>query len=146
MKHPNEEIMRKLVEYTKIKTNPNQRFSSGCFIVKDDKIISKGIWDEKQKNPIGHGEINAINNLCKKREDQLRGSWIYSTQIPCPMCTSAIVWSEAEGIVWGCDGRYAWERLDIHPEEVLKTSKNKIKLHGPFLEKECLKFFDKENK
>ena len=138
MKHPNEKIMRKLIAYT-LKKSGEQR--TGCFIVKDNKIISKAISTvEKDKDPTAHGEMNAIGKLCKKMKNyHLKDCWNYSTQIPCPMCTSVIVWAEAKGIVYGQDGRHTWRKLNINPKIILKTAKKKIDVFGPFLENECLK-------
>ena len=138
MKHPNEKIMRKLIDYTAKRSG---YVITGCFIVKDDKIIAKAISTvDSAIDPTAHAETNAIKKLCKKRKDlHLKGCWIYSTQICCPMCAAAIVWAEAEGIVWGWDGRHTWNKLNIRPETILKTAKNKIKIYGPFLEDECLR-------
>ena len=140
MKHPNEKIMRNLIEWTK-KNAKGVNNSSGCFVVKGDKIISRGISTVGiYHDPTAHGEMNAVKKICRKQKNyHLRGCWIYSTQIPCPMCTSLIVWTEAKGIVWGWDGRPTWGKLNIDPRTILKTAKNKIEIFGHFLEDECLK-------
>jgi tRNA(adenine34) deaminase len=140
MKHPNEKIMRELIAWTK-KNSKGINDSLGCFVVKGDKIISKGISKVgRYKDPTAHGEMNAIRTICRKQKNyHLKNCWIYSTQIPCPMCTSLIVWSEAKGIVWGWDGMHTWGKLNINPEVILKTSKKKIEIYGNFLEDECLK-------
>lgn len=132
--------MRELIDYS-IKNSKGRNQATGCFIVKGNKIISKAISTVgKDKDPTAHGEINAISKICRKQKNyHLKNCWVYSTQIPCPMCVSAIVWAEAKGIVWGWDGRKTWEKLNISPERILKTSKNKIQIFGHFLEKECLK-------
>ena len=138
MEHPNEEIMRKLIDYT-IKKAGNRRYETGSFIVKGNKIVAKAI-SHVDHDVTAHGEINAIRKLNKARNNySLKGCWIYSTQIPCPMCTAAIVWGEAEGIVYGWDGRHIWGKLNINPKTILKTAKKPIKIFGPFLEDECLK-------
>ena len=138
MEHPNKKIMRELIDYT-VKKLGWQR--TGCFIVKGNKIISKAISTiEKDKDPTAHGEMNAIRKICRKQKNyHLKDCWIYSTQIPCPMCTSAIVWAEAKGIVYGWDGRHTRKKLNVDPRMILKTAKKKIKIFGPFLEDECLK-------
>jgi len=140
MKHPNEKIMKKLIEYTK-KNNRGKDNSSGCFVVKGDKIISRGISTVGiYKDPTAHGEMNAIRKICRKQKNyHLKNCWIYSTQIPCPACASVIVWTEAKGIVWGWDGRHTWGKLNIEPKIILKTAKKKIDICGHFLEDECLK-------
>ena len=140
MKHPNETVMKELIEWTK-KNSKGKNDSSGCFVVKGGKIISKGISQVgKYKDPTAHGEMNAVSKICRKQKSyHLKDCWIYSTQIPCPMCTSLIVWTEAKGIVWGWDGRHTWGKLNIDPKVILKTAKKKIVIHGNFLEDECLK-------
>ena len=53
MKHPNEKIIKDLIDYT-VKKSGGER--TGCFIVKGDKIISKAISTvEKYKDPTAHG-------------------------------------------------------------------------------------------
>ena len=147
MKHPNEKIMKELIKYTLKK--PNDYGRTGCFIVKGNKIISKAVSAvEKYKDPTAHAEMNAIKKICRKQKNyHLKNCWIYSTQIPCPMCTSAIVWTEAKGIVWGWDGRHTWSnKLNMNPNIILKTAKNKIEMFGHFLEDECLKIKEYKNK
>jgi tRNA(Arg) A34 adenosine deaminase TadA len=133
--------MRQLIDYT-IRNFRGRSELTGCFIVKGDKLVSKTTSSvEEDNDPTAHAEINAIKKYCSSKKDfYLKGCWIYSTQIPCPMCTSAITWAEADGIVWGWDGRHTWDgKLDIHPKEILKKANKKIKLFGPFLEEECLR-------
>ncbi len=92
--------MQELIKYT-IKKAGNRLFETGCFIVKGGKIVSKAI-SHVDHDITAHDEINAIRKLNKiEKSRSLRGCWIYSTQIPCPMCTAAIVWGGAKGIVWG---------------------------------------------
>jgi tRNA(Arg) A34 adenosine deaminase TadA len=138
MKHPNEKIMRELIEYTRKKPGSMR---TGCFIVKGNKIVAKAISTVViNQDPTAHGEMNAIKKFCRAQNSySLRGCWIYSTQIPCAMCSAAIVWGEAAGVVYGWDGRHVWKKLNINPRAILKTAKKKIEVHGPFLADECLK-------
>ncbi|MDP7623323.1 MAG: nucleoside deaminase, partial [Candidatus Woesearchaeota archaeon] len=64
MKHPNEKIMRELIEWTK-KNSKGINDSSGCFVIKGDKIISKGMSKVgRYKDPTAHGEMNAVRKIC----------------------------------------------------------------------------------
>jgi len=148
MKHPNQKIMLELIKYTRIRTKNKIRV--GAFIIKGNKIVAKAISTVFiSEDPTAHGEINVIKKLAKKNKSRnLEGDWIYTTMIPCPMCTSAIAWAELDGIVYGLDGRHLLQQLDIHPKEILKTSKKEIKLIGPFLDDECLTIntYKKKNK
>ena len=72
----------------------------GSIIVKDDKIISEGFNKVTSTNdPTAHGEIVAIRVACKKLNNfNLKGSELYSTCEPCPMCLSAIYWARIDKI------------------------------------------------
>jgi tRNA(Arg) A34 adenosine deaminase TadA len=72
----------------------------GSIIVKDDKIISEGFNKVTSTNdPTAHGEIVAIRDACKKLNNfNLKGSELYSTCEPCPMCLSAIYWARIDKI------------------------------------------------
>ena len=72
----------------------------GSIIVKDDEIISEGFNKVTSTNdPTAHGEIVAIRDACKKLNNfNLKGSELYSTCEPCPMCLSAIYWARIDKI------------------------------------------------
>ena len=75
----------------------------GAVVVKDDKIIAKGInRREIGKNALYHAELEAINNACSKL-----GGWrlwqceLYVTLEPCPMCTGAIINARIPRVIFG---------------------------------------------
>ena len=72
----------------------------GAVIVKDGKIIGQGHNHVVVNNdPTCHGEVDAIRNACKNINSfDLKGADIYTTGEPCPMCLSAILWSNIEHI------------------------------------------------
>ena len=74
----------------------------GCVIVKDKKIIAEGSNKVTSTNdPTAHGEIVAIREACKKLNNfNLKGSELYSTCEPCPMCLSAIYWARIDKIYY----------------------------------------------
>ena len=74
----------------------------GCVIVKNGKIVSEGSNKVTLTNdPTAHGEIVAIRNACKKLNNfKLKGSELYSTCEPCPMCLSAIYWARIDKIYY----------------------------------------------
>lgn len=54
-------------------------------------------------DPTAHAEVNAIRKACEvKGTHDLSGCIIYATGYPCPMCLSAIIWSNIKGVVYGC--------------------------------------------
>ena len=84
-----------------LKTNAGGPF--GACIVKDGKIIGKGSNNVLLNNdPTAHAEIMAIRDACKNINSfDLTGCVIYTTCYPCPMCLSAIMWSNITKISYG---------------------------------------------
>lgn len=77
----------------------------GAVIIKDNKIIGKGHNQVlKKHDPTSHAEINAIKDASKKlKTHDLSGCVIYTTSQPCPMCLSAIIWSNIKEIYYATD-------------------------------------------
>jgi tRNA(Arg) A34 adenosine deaminase TadA len=75
----------------------------GACIVKDGKIIGRGSNHVLANNdPTAHAEIMAIRDACKNINSyDLSGSEIYTSCYPCPMCMSAIIWSNIKTIYYG---------------------------------------------
>ena len=67
----------------------------GAAVVKDGNIISVCSNSVlKDHDPTAHAEINAIRYAGKVLgTHDLSGCEIYATGFPCPMCMSAIIWS-----------------------------------------------------
>ena len=74
----------------------------GACIVKDGKIIGKGINRViKDNDPTAHAEVVAIRNACKELgTHDLTGCKIYTSCYPCPMCLSAIIWSNIKKVYY----------------------------------------------
>ena len=75
----------------------------GACVVKDGKIIGKGINRViKDNDPTAHAEITAIRNACKNiKSYDLSGCEIYTSCYPCPMCLSAIIWANIRKVYYG---------------------------------------------
>lgn len=75
----------------------------GACIVKDGKIIGRGSNHVLENNdPTAHAEIMAIREACKNINSyDLSGCEIYTSCYPCPMCISAIIWSNITKIYYG---------------------------------------------
>ena len=84
-----------------LKTNVGGPF--GACIVKDGKIIGKGSNHVLRNNdPTAHAEVMAIRDACKNINSyDLSGCELYTSCYPCPMCLSAIIWSNIKKVYYG---------------------------------------------
>lgn len=77
----------------------------GAVIIdKDGKIIANGNNKViKDNDPTAHAEITAIREACKKLNTYDLSDYIlYTSCEPCPMCLSAIIWSNIKEVYYGC--------------------------------------------
>ncbi len=74
----------------------------GACVVKDGKIIGKGINRViKNMDPTAHAEVMAIRDACKNiKSHDLTGCEIYTSCYPCPMCLSAIIWANIKKVYY----------------------------------------------
>ncbi len=72
----------------------------GAIIERDGKIIARGHNTViSSKDPTAHAEINAIRMATKKLETHdLSNCTLYVNAEPCPMCLSAIIWSNIKNV------------------------------------------------
>ena len=119
----------------------------GCVIVKNGKIVSEGSNKVTSTNdPTAHGEIVAIRNACKKLNNfKLKGSELYSTCEPCPMCLSAIYWARIDKIYYA-NTREDAQKIDfddsfIYSEFNKSISERKIPMIQ-MMRNEALKAFE----
>ena len=84
-----------------LETNAGGPF--GACIVKDGKIIGRGSNHVLANNdPTAHAEVMAIRDACKNINSyDLSGCELYTSCYPCPMCISAIIWSNITKIYYG---------------------------------------------
>ena len=69
-------------------------FPFGALIVRDGKVLAAGRNQGKTANdPTAHGEMVAIRRFVAARPaDELKGTTLYTSGEPCPMCMGAILW------------------------------------------------------
>ena len=119
----------------------------GCVIVKNNEIISEGFNEVTNKNdPTAHAEIVAIRNACKKLNTfNLKGTQMFTSCEPCPMCLSAIYWSHIDKIYYGNNRKDAakigFDDSYIYDELSIDLNKRKIPLEQ-INEKEAIKAFE----
>lgn len=75
----------------------------GACIVKEGKIIGQGSNNVLINNdPTAHAEVMAIRDACKNIGTyDLSGCELYTSCYPCPMCLSAIIWSNIKMVYYG---------------------------------------------
>jgi tRNA(adenine34) deaminase len=76
----------------------------GAIIVDpNNQLVATGVnRRERDRNPIAHAEIVAIQAAAQKLEDwQLSGCSLYVTLEPCPMCAAAILQARIKRLVYG---------------------------------------------
>lgn len=85
--------------------NANEGGPFGAVITdKDGNIIATGNNQVlKNNDPTAHAEVTAIRNACKKLNTYDLSNYIlYTSCEPCPMCLSAIIWSNIKEIYYAC--------------------------------------------
>ncbi len=84
-----------------LETNAGGPF--GACVVKNGKIIGKGSNNVLVNNdPTAHAEIMAIRDACKNINSyDLTDCELYTSCYPCPMCLSAIIWSNIKVVYYG---------------------------------------------
>ena len=86
------EFMNRALKLSQNAQRDNHGHTFGSVVVKDGKIIGEG-WNKTKilKDPSAHAEIEAIRDACNRlSEGDLKGSTIYASAQPCPMCLSLI--------------------------------------------------------
>ena len=58
----------------------------------------------RDNDPTAHAEVNAIRKACKTlKTHDLSKCKLYTTSYPCPLCISAIIWSNIKQIYYGAE-------------------------------------------
>jgi tRNA(Arg) A34 adenosine deaminase TadA len=131
-----------------IKNVDNDGGPFGAVIVKDGKIIARGVNRVTSNNdPTAHAEVNAIREAAAHLGTfDLQGCEIYSSCEPCPMCLGAIYWARLDKLYFAntkldaknidFDDSFIYEELDL-PIEKRKIPTQQM------LRKEALEAFNK---
>lgn len=110
-----------------LKTNEGGPF--GACVVENGEVIGKGANKVlAQKDPTAHAEIMAIRDACQKKGTyDLKDCELYTSCYPCPMCLSAIIWSNIKTVYYGNtkeDAKKIGFRDDFLYEYISKLAKN----------------------
>lgn len=99
-----EELMKKAVEESKFNSYNNYKNGGpfGAIIVKNGEIVSMAHNTViENTDPTAHAEVNAIRLASKKlKTHDLSDCIVYTSAEPCPMCLSAIIWSNIKEVYY----------------------------------------------
>ena len=90
-----------LLAVENLSTNAGGPF--GAVVVKDGEIIGRGSNHVlADHDPTAHAEVMAIRDACANiGTHDLTGCELYTSCYPCPMCLSAIIWSNITTVYYG---------------------------------------------
>lgn len=95
--------MKEAIEEAKRTMNLNYGGPFGATIMKDGKIVcvaSNTVL--RDHDATAHAEVNAIRKAGEiLGTHDLSGCELYATGYPCPMCLSAIIWSNIKVVYYG---------------------------------------------
>lgn len=97
-------VVDRLLELSKMAYD-NDEIPVGAIVVRNGKIIGEGINNRnKDSSVIGHAEVNAIEMACKFIDDwRLDDCELYTSLLPCMMCTGTIFESRIRKVYYLCD-------------------------------------------
>lgn len=119
----------------------------GAVIVdKEGNIIETGNNQVlSSKDPTAHAEITAIRKACKKLNTYDLSDYILFTSCePCPMCLSAIIWSNIKEVYYACTKEDAAE-IGFRDEAIynyLKGENKELISLKQIDREECIKTFE----
>lgn len=143
-----EEIMQLGIDRARETMNANIGGPFGAVVTKGDEVIAVASNTVLRDNdPTCHAEINAIREACKKLGTyDLSDCEIHCTSEPCPMCLSAIIWSNVKVAYFGCTAVDA-ANIGFRDDYIYKfinndRSDSSILKMIPSSRNECIKLFE----
>lgn len=132
-----------------IKANEGGPFGA-VVIDKEGNIIATGNNQVlKNNDPTAHAEVVAIRNACQKLNTYNLSDYIlYTSCEPCPMCLSAIIWSNIKEIYYACtrdDAASIGFRDDLI-YEYLKGNNHDLITLKQIDRQDCIETFEKYQK
>ena len=99
------EYMKLAVQEAEYGVNNKEGGPFGAVIIKNDKVVASSHNTVLLDNdPTAHAEVDTIRKACKKLNTyDLSDCILYTTSEPCPMCASAIIWSNIKTVYYGTD-------------------------------------------
>lgn len=119
----------------------------GACIVRDGEVLAcnhNEVW--ARYDSTAHAEIQALRTACASLQDvNLKGSVIYCTCEPCPMCFGAIHWARIGKIVFGAgiadSEEFGFNELNLSNQVLKRESGIAIQIEAGLLREECRDLF-----
>jgi len=120
--------LARAIELARTTMRMNRGGPFGAVIVRAGAILGQGANSVLgMSDPTAHAEVVAIRDASARiRSFSLKGSTIYASSEPCPMCLAAIYWARIDRIVYaascdvaaaaGFDDSFLYEELERPPE------------------------------
>lgn len=152
-----EKFIRLAIEVAK-ESKLDGNFPYGCVLVdKSGKVLMKGKNTMNTDNDcLVHAEVNLIREACKILDFSfLNDCTIYTSDEPCPMCTSAIYWSGIGKLAYGLSKSKYYETtgrdnlnwvFEMPTRELLRKGGRRVEVLGPLLEEEVILLHKNEKK
>jgi tRNA(Arg) A34 adenosine deaminase TadA len=121
----------------------------GAVIVHNGEVIARGAnMGRKLDDPTAHGEMEAIRHgLAQHGSAALRGTTLYTSGEPCPMCMGAIIWCHFGRLVYAASIEQLATKIDqpMVPcaEIAAKSPFAPISITGGVLADEAMSLFAK---
>ena len=96
------EYMKEAIDLSKANLTKKHGGPFGAVVVKDGKVIGRGANRViLRHDPTAHAEVMAIRDACNNIESHdLTNCTLYTSCYPCPMCLSAIIWSNIKKVYY----------------------------------------------
>ncbi|MBW2409265.1 MAG: nucleoside deaminase [Deltaproteobacteria bacterium] len=120
----------------------------GALLIKGRDVISKAHdTDKTSGDPTRHAEMNVIRSAAAELGGGLSGCFLVSTHEPCPMCSTAILWSGISEVAYGYpisdaikQGR---RRVDVSIKEIFQRAGKNIVVHDNVLHDACALLYNR---
>ena len=138
------------IALTEAKTSLKEGNSGfGAVIVRNNTVIVKAHdTDTTSHDPTAHAELTGIRMAALKSKGDLRGCTLVATHEPCPMCSTAIVWSGITRIAFGCSIQDSLQqgrtRIDIPCTEIFARAGKAIEVLSGVKKAECGLLYNKQ--
>jgi guanine deaminase len=145
------DIMKLAIEEARKTMNEDKGGPFGSVIIdKKGNIISiASNLVLESHDPTAHAEIVAIRKASEKlKTHDLSDCILYATGYPCPMCLSAIIWSNIKEVYYGTDLKDA-ESIGFRDDYIynyIKGENNKILKINQVDREDAIKLFDEYKK